>query len=123
MHTIRIAMLGGVLLFGGVSWMLQRTPGWSPAPAADVETLKRLAPVFWAVAIAGVGVLFVQARRVTDPARRGTFAVVAWALGEMVALYGGVIYFLAGDARGYLLGLLFLALSLTIFPAPRAPRR
>lgn len=103
--------------------MLQRTPGWTPTSAANIETLQRLALAFWAVALAGVAILFVRSRQVADPARQSTYSVLSWALGEMVALYGGVIYFLAGDPRAYLLGLAFLALALGIFPAPRAPRR
>lgn len=99
--------------------MLHRTPDWAPSSQVNFETLERLALVFWGIALVGTGVLYAKARGLTDPARLSTFAILGWALAEMVALYGGVIFFLAGNPRWYLIGLAFLALSLTIFPAPR----
>jgi hypothetical protein len=122
LYAIRLAMLGGVLLFGGVCWMLQRTPDWSPAPNVDLNALRMVARGMWALAIAGVVFLFLRARRETHPARLSSLSIVAWALGEMVALYGGVVYFLTGAARWYVAGVIFLALLLTIMPGPRARR-
>jgi hypothetical protein len=122
LYSIRLAMLGGVLLFGGACWMLQRAPDWSPSPNIDLNALRMLARALWALAITGVVILILRARRETHPARLITLSIVAWALGEMVALYGGVVYFLTGNASWYVAGVIFLALLLTAMPAPRARR-
>jgi hypothetical protein len=119
LYAIRLAMLGGVLLFGGVCWMLQRTPDWSPAPTADLNALRVVARVLWAAAVAGVIILFLRARGVTQAARLSTLSILAWALGEMVALYGGAVYFLTGIASWYVAGVAFLAIVLTAMPGPR----
>ena len=119
LHAIRFAILGGVLLFGGASWLLHRNPDWVPTSDANLRALERFGIGFWALAIVGTGALYLKARGITNGAAFAKYSIIGWALAELVAIYGGVIYFLAGDPGWYLLGLAFLALALTIFPAPR----
>lgn len=120
LYTIRLAMLGGVLLFGAVCWMLQRTPDWSPSPA-DPAALRLVARILWAAAVVGVGILVLRARSVTRPGQASTLGILGWALGEMVALLGGVVYFLTGVATWYVGGVVFLALTFLLLPG-RLPR-
>ncbi|HSA57545.1 MAG TPA: hypothetical protein VLE53_17665 [Gemmatimonadaceae bacterium] len=119
--AIRLAMLGGVLLFGAVCWALQRSPDWAPASNVDPESLRLVARLLWAGAIAGVFILMMRARGVTSAARASTLGILSWALGEMVALFGAVVYFLTGVATWYIGGVVFLALTFLLLPG-RLPR-
>lgn len=121
LYTIRLAMLGGVLLFGAVCFMLQRTPDWSPSPEVDIAALRLVARVLWAAAVVGVVGLVLRARTVTRASQASTLGILGWALGEMVALYGGVVYFLTGLATWYVGGVVFLALTFLLLPG-RLPR-
>lgn len=111
-------MMAGVLLFGGVSWFLQRAPDWSPTEI-DRGMLNTAARILWAVVLVATFVLFQRARSVRDSARSSTFAILAWALGEMVALFGGVVYFLTALTTWYVAGVTFLALTFVVFPGRR----
>lgn len=117
--AIRIAMLGSVLLFGGVTWALQQAGverGASPSPA----TLVLVGRVVWVAALVGCALLFARGQRATRPAQLLNVSILAWALGELVALYGAAVFFLAGVETWYLLGLGFLVLTFLAFPAGRA---
>src|SRR5918911_952938 len=82
---IRIALLLGVLLFGGVTVFVHRQPGWTPA-SIDPTVFRVLGIAVWAIAVAGVVVLRPRLDRAIDPAQRQTINLIAWTLGEMVAL-------------------------------------
>lgn len=114
---IRLALLVGVLLFGGVIWFLQRQGG-SPAVDADAARGARLIALIWLVgSIAGLVTLLALTSRTVPEARRRTLSIVAWALGEGAALAGGVVYLIAADPRWYLGGLFVLLASFVLFPA------
>lgn len=117
---IRIAMLTGVLLFGGVTWFLRQS-GSAPEPptAESARTLLWMGRAAWAAAIAGCVVLFALLQREPSTARTRTLSIVAWAFGELVALYGGVVWFLTGLTQWYVSGVIFLVLSLLAFPGGR----
>lgn len=111
--VIRIALVSGVLLFGGVVWYLRsRQP---PAATVDPDALRLAGQVVWSVAILGILIAFLLHRSATRE-RRTTLAVVAWALGESTALYGGVFWLLVGESRWYGYGLVCLVLTYLIFP-------
>ena len=70
---IRIAMLTGVLMFGGVTWFLRQSE-WAPQVEASVlPTLLWMARAVWAVAIVwyAPGVVFLVLTFIAFPARRG----------------------------------------------------
>jgi hypothetical protein len=117
--VIRLAMLVGVLIFGGVIWFLRRQGGLAPLDA-DAAAGARLIAVVWLVGSIGglVAMLALTSREVTE-ARRRTLSILAWALGEGAALAGGVVYLMAGDARWYIGGLFVLLASFVLFPARR----
>jgi hypothetical protein len=119
MHAIRLAMLAGVLLFAGASWVIHRSPGWTPAAELDPEALRMVSWVIWGAAVAGILILLGKARGAPDTARYNTLAIIGWSLGEMTALFGGVIYFLTAQPNSFLIGLLLLVLALTFLPARR----
>ncbi len=116
---IRLAMLVGVLLFGGIIWFLRRQGSVAPLEA-DAAAGARLIAVVWLVGSIGglVAMLALTSRDITE-ARRRTLSILAWALGEGAALAGGVVYLIAGDARWYVGGLFVLLASFVLFPARR----
>lgn len=111
---IRMAMLTGVLMFGGIVFFLRRSggaPGIAPEQAMAFVWLGR---VLWGMAVAGCLVVFQLLQR--QAGRKGPpLHIVAWALGEMVALYGGVVWLLAGTPAWYLPGLVYLVLTFLVF--------
>jgi len=110
---IRIALLVGGLVFGAVVWYLRR----SGAPSYDVDprALRVAGQAVWTLATLGTLGLFLAAGR-ASPERRATFAVIAWALGEATAIYGGLFWMLLGDRQWYLYGVACLLLTYFIFP-------
>ncbi len=118
LHAIRLAMMGGVLLFGGVSWFLHRTPDWTPADPAVVAQLATVGRVMWLVAGIGLVILFFRFRDAANPGQASTLAILAWALGESVALFGGVVFFLTAAAAWYVAGVVALTIAFVAFPPP-----
>lgn len=118
LRVIRSALLGGVLLFGGVIWYLHSS-GSAPAntsfPGAHW--------IFLVVCLmAAGGVLFVrgaQARAETF-ASRASLAIVGWALGEGAALFGGIHWLLTGRPTLYVAGLAVFVAALTTVSASEA---
>jgi hypothetical protein len=106
-QLIRLALIAGVLMFGGVSLFLHTQPGWKPV-TLPLGVYYALA----ALALAAVPIAMVFKRRAmseSDPQRRVSMLMSGWAVGEGVGLFGGVTFFLTGNSQWYLLGLLALA--------------
>jgi hypothetical protein len=55
---------------------------------------------------------------VTNPSQASTLAILAWSLGETVALFGGVVFFLTATPGWYVAGVVALALAFVAFPPP-----
>ena len=110
---IRIALLVGVLVFGAVVWFLRRSDG--VAEGVDPRSLRLAGQAVWAAATLGTLGLFLAAGRASSE-RRATFSVIAWALGESTAIYGGLFWMLLGDPQWYLYGVACLLLTYFIFP-------
>lgn len=115
--VIRLAMLVGVLLFGGIIWFLRREGSVTPLDAGAAEGARLIAVVWLVGSIAGLVAMLALSNRNIAEARRRTLSILAWALGEGAALAGGVVYLMAGDARWYLGGLFVLLASFVLFPA------
>ena len=110
---IRIALLVGVLVFGGIVWYLQRSNDLTYS--VDPRGLRVAGQAVWGLMTLGTLGLFLAAGRAT-PERRATFSVVAWALGEATAIYGGLFWMMLGDSQWYLYGVACLLLTYFIFP-------
>jgi len=118
LRAIRIAMMLGVLLFGGVAWFITRTPDWKAPDPGLLDQLAMIARVGWiAIGIALV-VMFLRFRNSPNPSRASTVAIVAWTLGETLALFGGVILFLTAFGGWYIAGVTALVLAFVAFPPP-----
>ena len=110
---IRIALLVGVLVFGGVVWYLRRTGDASYG--VNPHGLRVAGQAVWALMTIGTLGLFLAAGK-ASPERRAAFSVVAWALGEATAIYGGLFWMMLGDPQWYLYGVACLLLTYFIFP-------
>jgi len=110
---IRIALLVGVLVFGGIVWFLQRSNELTYS--VDPRGLRVAGQAVWGLMTLGTLGLFLAAGRAT-PERRATFSVIAWALGEATAVYGGLFWMMLGDSQWYLYGVACLLLTYFIFP-------
>lgn len=110
---IRIALLVGVLVFGAIVWYLQRSG--SRTYSVDPRGLRVAGQAVWGLMTVGTLGLFLAAGRATAE-RRAAFSVVAWALGEATAIYGGLFWMMLGDSQWYLYGVACLLLTYFIFP-------
>lgn len=116
---IRLALLAGVLMFGGVTWYIRRE---GAGPGLDPESLRTLLWVgrgTWILSMATCVSLFGMLRNARSQARIGALSLVGWAAGEAVAMVGGVIWFLTGITQWYSAGLVYLVLTFLAFPARR----
>ena len=120
--AIRLAMMAGVLLFGGVSWFLTHTPDWTAPEPGVAGQLTGIARIAWVVVGVALTILFLKFRDSTNAARASSVAILSWALGETLALLGGVVFFLTSAAGWYIAGVIALALTFVAFPAPPALR-
>jgi hypothetical protein len=120
LHSIRLAMMGGVLLFGGVSWFLTQSSDWTAPEPGVGEQLTRIARIAWIVVGVALVVMFLKFRRPADVPRASSMAILAWALGETLALLGGVVYFLTAIPGWYIAGVIVLTLTFVAFPPPPA---
>ena len=116
--AIRLAMMGGVLLFGGVSWFLTRAPEWTAPDPGVAGQLVGIARIVWVIVGVALTILFLKFRDSTNAARASSVAILSWALGETLALFGGVVFFLTGSAGWYIAGVIALTLTFVAFPAP-----
>lgn len=123
LHAIRLAMMGGVLLFGGVSWFLTQTPDWVAPEPGIAEQLGRIATIAWVVVGATLIVMFMKFRDSSNLAQASSVAILAWALGETLALLGGVVFFLTSLAGWYIAGVIVLTLTFVAFPPPPPLKR
>lgn len=110
---IRIALLVGVLAFGGVVWYLRRAS--DTTYPVNPHGLRVAGQAVWGVMTLGTFTLFLLGGRASLE-RRATLSVIAWALGEATAIYGGLFWMLLGDSQWYLYGVACLLLTYFIFP-------
>lgn len=114
LRIIRMAFLGGVVLFGAVvTYLVSRDPPSSPEIAGPLQMMNVVL-----VVAAALGILYVQRRRaaVQDPAARTPLTIAGWALGEATAMFGGVHYLLVGSPIPYLVGLGMMLAAFAMVP-------
>lgn len=115
---IRLALLIGVLMFGAVTYYIQRSGEWRAAEPEALATLRVALLATWVVAVLLLLVLRARLSRLVEPAGR-SMLIVAWAIGEGAALFGGVYYFLSGDGQWFIIGLFIMLASFILFPIRR----
>ncbi|MBA3560247.1 MAG: hypothetical protein H0W30_16780 [Gemmatimonadaceae bacterium] len=116
---IRISLLVGVLIFGALTWWLQSAGDRPTSDPSSLRTLRIAGFAIWGAAIALLAFLRSRLAGLSDSTRR-SYLVISWGVAEAVALFGGVVYFLSGDARWYVAGLFFMIGSFLVFPLRKA---
>jgi hypothetical protein len=114
---IRAALLGGVGMLGVVIYFQHQQNGW-----VSIERDPQLAYVpivALAIGLAGMLVLRAVSSRAVDEKKRSALMILGWAMGEGVALAGGVYYFITNDPSYYVTGILVLLASFMLFPIKR----
>jgi hypothetical protein len=115
LRIIRIALLSGVLMFGGIAYYLTQQQGGGLGPE-NADTLQIINIVM--LIGAAIGILFVQRRHAAErePQKRTTLNITAWAMGEATALFGGVHFMLVGNPIPFLVGLVMMIASFVLVP-------
>lgn len=121
--AIRVAILFGVLAFGAIAWFQHRAPDWMPPEGVRMRPLRLAGMAAWGVALVGIIGLRVAYARVVDAGQRPRVAIIAWALGELPALFGAAYFYITGDLALFAAGVGALMVAFVLFPlAPRPPR-
>ncbi|MEW5918853.1 MAG: hypothetical protein AB1762_20795 [Gemmatimonadota bacterium] len=118
---IRLAMLGGAGLFGGVVGFLHSQGDVTATPAL-AQPLTLAGRGVWGVAIAGCVFLWGRIRAERDPEKILAQSIIGWALAESTAIFGAAYWYLVGSSNWYFPGLGFLALALLALPGVRRSR-
>ena len=113
----RMALLVGVLMFGGITWYTRRGDPMTTTP--NIDLLYKVGYGVLVLAVVGIVVIRNKLAGVTDPAKYANLAVLGWSCGEAAAIYGGVYYFLSGDPSRYLTGVLLMLISFVAIPLRR----
>ena len=116
---LRIAMLGGAGLLGGVVGFLRAQGNAPEVPPETARTLTLIGRGFWGVAIAACLFLAARVRDERDPQKVLAQSIVGWAFAESVAVFGAAYWYLVGSSQWYFPGLGFLALALLMLPGVR----
>lgn len=114
LRIIRMALLGGVVMFGAVVTFLHSQQ--RPSAPESARALQYVNIVFLVGAAAGVTFFQRKHAEERDPARRPTWNIIAWAMGEATAMFGAVHYLLVGHPLPYLVGLAMLIASFVLVP-------
>jgi len=110
---IRVALLAGVLLFGGSTYVVHQND-WSPAPYP--VALEYAPAIFLIIALAITIFLRVALGPNADAGRRGRLGIMAWVMAEMPALWGAVYYWASDDPKWFMAGVAMLIISFLLFP-------
>jgi hypothetical protein len=117
LHIIRLAIFGGALLFGIVTWWLRRE---APPPlTTDIGPLRFAGYGLWVSVLVVLAFMRGLLGKATEQARRSSLLIVAWAAAESLALFGGVVWFLHGDSRWFVAGMCLLLATFILFPLAR----
>lgn len=116
---IRTAMLLGVLLFGAVTWYLQRQGSLETIEAGQTRLLTYVFMALVATALATLFALRARLASARDAARQFTLYIAGYAVAEGAALFGGVIWFIGGAREWYIAGLVLMVVAFQILPVRR----
>jgi hypothetical protein len=122
LFIIRIALMTGVFLFAAIAFFGPRL-GLAPAVTLG-DAAGALRYVLWSfVAIAVVGSTLLKTRvAAVAPAKQPAYLIIGWALGEMAALFGIVLYMGTAGIASMGLGLMAFVFTLVLLPIPAVRR-
>lgn len=119
LRIIRLALLGGVLLFGAVIAFLHSRGELPSRPTPLDQPI--IAWVFFGLCVGAAAVIVVlrgMAERAPAFEKQAGLVIAAWASGESVALLGAVHWFLTGRPTLFLVGLAVFVVGLVTVAVP-----
>jgi len=117
LNIIRFAILLGLVVFGGVAWVL--TGSGSFAPSFDTDETQLLRYVFYGLTVLVLGGLLLLQQRAGQAEtfqKRGALSIAGYALAESVGLFGAVYLLLTGSPYFFLGGVIVMLLAFLLFP-------
>lgn len=120
LNIIRIALIGGVVMFGGALWFIMEQSA-TPVLGSDLLPWVRwgVLAIFAAAAVA----IFVVRKKweVADTVKgKRPLNITGWALAEGMALVGAIYMFLTMDPAFFIVGFLAqLVVSFVVLPVPK----
>ncbi len=119
LSIVRVGLLAGVLMFGGVTWVLHQQGSLTMAPPDTAAVLTTIAMVITAVSLLAVLVIRVFLVPGVPKGQHGSITIIAWAIGETPALFGAVHYFMTGEPRWFIVGLTVMLVAFFAMPVPK----
>jgi hypothetical protein len=116
--AIRIAMMSGLLLFGAVAWFLHQRPDWQPPDEKLVGQLRMFGRVLGGVSIVALIFAYDRFRKAETRVQSSTWAIIGWSLGETIALFGAVHFYLTGVSSWYIAGMILMSITFIAFRPP-----
>lgn len=120
---IRFALLGGVVIFGGIAWLFARglePGGFAPELVQGVEQYVWYGFILLFLGVFG-GALTLQSRWASADdfeAKKG-LNIAGWALAEFPALLGALYLLLVGDPTFFVIGLALMGfVAFVLLPVP-----
>jgi hypothetical protein len=117
--VIRTALLGGLLLFGAITWYMA---GRGSTPMATPEQTRLYGFIFVALAasaVVGMIVMRTRLEKAADAKQLMSLYIIGYALAEGAALFGGVVWFIGGPREWYIAGLIVVVAGYQILPVRR----
>ena len=118
LNLVRMALLSGVLVFGAVAYGVRKVGTMPPMEQMAAASLRTIGVIVWTVSLIALVGLRVRFRETVERSRDTRLPLVAWAIGEAPAMFGGAFLLLTGDTMVFTAGLLALLLSFALFPVP-----
>lgn len=118
-RIIRLAMLSGVLIFGAVIYYLRTSGMVENSLEVDDSSMFPLAAMGLVLMAGGSVFLFRRLiEQSSDETRRFQLSLVAYALCESAALFGGVLWLLSGVYLPFLAGVGVFVMAFAWIPGP-----
>jgi hypothetical protein len=116
LKIIRAALTAGPVLLAVIAYLKQHQGTGEPLNSESLGTIRIVAYVFCAGALAAVMAIR-GLRAAKEPAARASLSITGWAVSESAALLGGVFMMIGGEPWPFAAGMLVMAFSWMQIPA------
>ncbi len=116
-NIVRLALLAGSVVIGGIFWYLLRAGQLTPS--ADEQVASIMSTIFYLILATTIGALWVIRQRADKAetfAKRAPLLIVGYAAAEWLTIYGAVYLVMTGVASLFLGGLLVFLIAFAILP-------
>jgi hypothetical protein len=118
LNIVRLALLAGVLVFGGICFLMDAVLGALPMMEPRPPIMQTIFTALGALPLGGALAVRQLRGRAETPKEARNMTVIGWAVAEVAPLSGGLYYLLAGTPTLYLVGLGVFVLALVVLSPP-----